>query len=280
MMPPRRVLVGVDGLEGSRAALVFAARLAIHCGAELDLLHVVAPHELESRDGRTARCRDLREKLDGLLRSSVAAPPVNVRSHLVEGNAGDVIVHIAMREAADVIVLGASDRPEPSAPGRTLQSVLRHSPVPVFVIPPDWSPPCPDQNDLRGLGPVLVGLNLTCPAIDAALGACRLAQALMTEVTLVHAPTGDQRDRNIDDVERVVASIRVRTMAPVHLALAAGGVPEMLARHSQPQPHSLIVLGRAVGTHADTHPCAIAMRTLSLSRQPLLLHTGTAPRPD
>jgi hypothetical protein len=54
----------------------------------------------------------------------------------------------------------------------------------------------------------------------------------------------------------------------------------MLARHSQPHPHSVIVLGRAVGTHAGTHPCAIATRTLSLSRQPLLLYTASAPRPD
>jgi nucleotide-binding universal stress UspA family protein len=276
MMPPRRVLAAVDYLPQSRAALVFAARLATHCGAELHLLHAVAPHAIETR--RTEGCRHLRQKLDALLRSAVATPPAVVRSHLVEGNPGDVIVHIAARESADVIVLGASDRLDPSAPGTTLDGVLRRSPVPVFVVPPHWSPPDPDRNDLQGLGPVLAGLNLTCPAIEAALAACRLANAVMADVTLLHAT--NQKNGNTEDIERVVESLRVRTMTPVQLVVAPGDVAHLLARHAGQHPHSIIVLGRAVGAHADMHPCAIATRTLSLCHQPLLLHTSEPPRPD
>src|SRR4051812_5428377 len=40
MIPPKRILVGVDFSECSRAALAFGARLAVHAGAALDVLHV------------------------------------------------------------------------------------------------------------------------------------------------------------------------------------------------------------------------------------------------
>ena len=43
MIPPKHALVGVDFSESSRVALAFAARLMIHAGGELDVLHVQDP---------------------------------------------------------------------------------------------------------------------------------------------------------------------------------------------------------------------------------------------
>jgi hypothetical protein len=43
MIPPRTILTAVDFSDASRVALIFAARLAAHCGAALHLLHAEEP---------------------------------------------------------------------------------------------------------------------------------------------------------------------------------------------------------------------------------------------
>jgi nucleotide-binding universal stress UspA family protein len=74
MMPPRAIVAAVSFSESSRVALVLAARLARHCGAELHVLHVEDPlldaaarHEgIDSARRRRAR------KADGPARLSTA----------------------------------------------------------------------------------------------------------------------------------------------------------------------------------------------------------------
>jgi len=53
MIPPKRVLVGVDFSECSRTALAFAARLTLQVGGDLDVLHVQEP--MLTAAARTAR---------------------------------------------------------------------------------------------------------------------------------------------------------------------------------------------------------------------------------
>ena len=43
MIPPRAILAPVDFSDTARAALVLAARLAQHCGADLHVLYVEDP---------------------------------------------------------------------------------------------------------------------------------------------------------------------------------------------------------------------------------------------
>ena len=51
-----RIVVGVDGSEGSAEALRWAARLASACGAEVVAVHVIDPSTYDLRSLHGAHC--------------------------------------------------------------------------------------------------------------------------------------------------------------------------------------------------------------------------------
>lgn len=111
-----RVVVGVDGSAGSRAALVQAWRTAVRRGADLDVLSVLPPPHEWSRPAPAVdpyqealadteiRARALADEVAG----EVPAGPGQVRVRAVRGEPAGVLVTAA--EEADVLVVGSRGR--------------------------------------------------------------------------------------------------------------------------------------------------------------------------
>ena len=108
MIPAKHILVGVDFSEPSRTALAFAARLALHGGAELDVLHVQDP--LLVAAARKAGI-DLRvESADELKRFIRDTPPADAcrpQTLVLCGTPGKVLCDISARDQAVIVVVGA-----------------------------------------------------------------------------------------------------------------------------------------------------------------------------
>lgn len=143
-VPPHRVLVGVDGSAGSRAALAAAVDEAARGGAALDVVAayaladhwtdlstVLLPSVDRIRDGVLQRTERMVEEV---LARSGAAPAVRV--HAVEGPAAEVLVDRARQ--AELLVVGGHGRGALS--GLLLGSVAlhcaMHAPGPVLVVHP------------------------------------------------------------------------------------------------------------------------------------------------
>jgi nucleotide-binding universal stress UspA family protein len=282
MMPPARVLAAVDFSEASRTALSCAARLARHCNGELHIVQV-PPLALDAQTSE-----DLRTFLDATPDVAAAHP----RCHIVAGEAARVIHHIAKRERCDVIVVGAHGLSvEDAYPlGPTTEQLLHECDIPVLVVPRGWTPPDPATTDMTGVGPVIAGLDFTCPSIDAASAAARLAARLHTRLLLVHAiprvpvssgSLGDVRARateSIADQEAADARARLepviaalRTISPVDVRVEIGPIVPTLVHAAEDLPGGLLVLGRAVHAQSYGVPGAIASRVLARTHVPLLV---------
>jgi nucleotide-binding universal stress UspA family protein len=148
-----RVLVGVDGSEGSRAALAAAVREAARRGAEVDVVttyqtadpwtalsSVILPSEEEIRLDLQRGARAMVEDVlaEHRARSDGAVP--RVRTVVAEGPAADVLV----RWAADAELLVVGSRGHGEFRGLLLGSVAlacaMHGSGPVMIVHPQVEP--------------------------------------------------------------------------------------------------------------------------------------------
>ena len=293
MIPPQRVLAAVDFSEPSRTALSCAARLARHCRSELHIVHV-PPLGLHTQASRRASgfAADISENLRAFVDATPHAATAHPRCHIVAGETARVIRDMAKREGCDVIVVGAHGLSiEDAHPlGPTTEQLLHEGDIPVLVVPREWTPPDPATTDMTGVGPVIAGLDFTCPSIDAASAAAHLAARLHTRLLLVHAvprvsvsvgSLGETRahaTESIADQEAAEARARLepliaalRAIAPVDVRVEIGGVVPTLVDAAENLPGGLLVLGRAVHAHSYGVPGAIASRILARTHVPLLV---------
>jgi nucleotide-binding universal stress UspA family protein len=193
MIPPRVVLSAVDFSDASRVALTFAARLAIHCGAALHVLHV--EDQLLSAAASAQGIdltRDTREELERFVAGVLPAAEARSSLHVEAGPASASVSGLARRLDADVVELGmrGMSAHEHVYFGSTTESVLKSAAVPVCAVPDGWTPPEPDSSDLRGSGPVVAAIEQTHEALSAAAAAARLAGLLHTRVEAWHVVPG------------------------------------------------------------------------------------------
>ncbi|MFD4324740.1 universal stress protein [Nocardioides sp. NPDC058538] len=146
MSESERILVGIDGGEGGRAALRYAAAEAERSGDELWLVHLAPPPPvpgvIDPYTGHAATGHD-REIGAGLLeRAAKEAITLTsadrVTSTLVRGHAADGLVQMAA--AARLVVLGGHHRSgvERIFTGSVVNRVAGHAPVAVTVVPTEW----------------------------------------------------------------------------------------------------------------------------------------------
>jgi len=289
-IPPRSVLVATDFSEPATRALVFAARIARHCGAALHVVH--AEHPLLGAAAEHRGINLAQETLEELQRLMAATPPVpdcSPQLHVVAGPAVDVILGVAHAQHADLIVAGSRgiSGAEKLVFGSTTEGILRRSNVAVCVVPPAWTPPRPDAVDLAGIGPVIAGIDMTPSSIAGARAACILARMLGTSVEFVHVvadlavPARWHRHAAQAMAEQVAEARKelealVRGLAcaaPVEWTVETGAVANRLAsmagRAADRSP--VLVLGKKAPRSDGGAPGTTAYRVLSLASVPVLM---------
>jgi len=155
---PARVVVGVDGSAGSRAALLAAADEAVRCGAELDVVAAWSPADswtdlstiaLPTWDEERSRVRHATASVVEEVLAARAGPVPAVRLEVVDGAAADVLVERS-REAR-LLVVGSHGRG--ALRGLLLGSVAlhcaMHAAAPVLVVRPT---PQPVRGAVSGTG--------------------------------------------------------------------------------------------------------------------------------
>lgn len=182
------IIVGVDGSEGSRSALRWAARTGAARGARCRAIAAwqypanavtpAAPAILpapEEMDERT--CDDLR----ALVRQVLDAEADRVDVEAGRGPAAAVLLAAAARADTDTLVVGARGRGGFAGLllGSVSQECVEHSPCPVVVLRGEADP-----SD----GPIVVGLDGSEGAARALDWAIDLAASTGAHIVAVHAP--------------------------------------------------------------------------------------------
>jgi nucleotide-binding universal stress UspA family protein len=141
--PGRRIVVGVDGSESSKAALTWAVHQAELTGASVEA--VIAWHYPVMVGGLPFAPIGVLEGSDfsgfaaTVLRNAIAATipadgPVKVSSTVREGNAAQVLLDAA--DGADLLVVGSRGHGgfTEALLGSVSQACVHHAPCPVVVI--------------------------------------------------------------------------------------------------------------------------------------------------
>lgn len=146
MSETERILVGIDGGEGGRAALRYAAAEAERSGDELWLVHLVPPATVPGVIDPYVAQASVGSNHDigaGLLERAAKeamslVPADRVTSTLMRGDAADGLVQMAA--ATRLVVLGGQHASalERIFTGSVVNRVAGHAPVPVAVVPDLW----------------------------------------------------------------------------------------------------------------------------------------------
>jgi nucleotide-binding universal stress UspA family protein len=189
MIPPRAILAAISFSETSRVELVLAARLARHCGADLHVLYVEDPLlDAAARRAGIDLAASTHRELHRFVAEAWPAALCSPVTHIVAGAAVDVILEVAHRQGADLIVVdgGRISGAEKLLFGSTTEGLLRRADISLLVAPAEWRPPQPDAADLSNLGPVIAIVDMSDQPSAAATNAAReLASVLGTSVEVV-----------------------------------------------------------------------------------------------
>ena len=294
-MPPRAILAAVSFSDSSRVALVLAARLARHCDAELHVLHVEDPlldaaARYEGIDLSTETYAELQRFVAGAWPAAQCLP----QTHVLAGAAVDVILDVAHRHRADLVVVdsGRMSSVERRVFGSTTEGLLRRADVSVLVAPAEWTPPQPDAPDLSDLGPLVVVVDLSDPrSVPATKAACELASVLGTSVEIVHfvpdreasepwrSPADRRPSRDAVADARAELELLIRELGcsvPVEIRVEAGAVAHRLAEAAGPTGNRapILVLGKTAPSSKGGWPGAIVNRVLSGGTVPILMYVA------
>ena len=294
MIPPRAILAAVSFSDSSRVALVLAARLARHCGAELHVLYVedallAAAARHEGIDLATETYAQLERFVAGAWPAAQCSP----QTHVLTGPTVDVILDVVHRHRVDLVVIdsGRMSGAERLVFGSATDQLLRRADVSVLVAPAGWTPPHPDAPDLSDLGPLVAIVDLSDrQSIAATKAACELASILGASVEIVPIVPERQALRpwrsSVDGAvhDRMAAARQeldlliseLRRSVPVEMRLEAGAVANRLAADAGPggKRAPMLVLGKKAPSSKGGWPGAIVNRVLSGGTVPILLYVA------
>ncbi|MBS0171023.1 MAG: universal stress protein [Nitrospira sp.] len=189
-----RILLATDFSDGAACAQDYAVYLASHCGATLEVLHVIeAPHQSSAEaaslaavvQARAEAARQLAEVRDDLGRHGISA-----KVRLVLGSPAEHIGLAAKDEGAELVVLGVRGRTNLlyGLIGSTAERVVREGPCPVLAVPglgEETGKPSVANRQVQ-IGHILVPLDFSSPSLDAVEYAIQLANGLGATITLMH----------------------------------------------------------------------------------------------
>ncbi len=148
MLPIKRILCPTDFSEPSYHALEKAVELAQHFGAELLLVHVVAPVPtvaappgpmvFDVGSYQQHLTEGAESSLDDLLRKRVP-DDIQARALVVHGGAAREVLRVADKEEVDLIITatGGQSGWQRFVFGSVAERLVRSAHCPVLVLPPD-----------------------------------------------------------------------------------------------------------------------------------------------
>ena len=134
------IVVGLDGSQGSRSALDWAAAEAARAGADLRLVAVADENPLSPRVPMRLNHHRAQKAVDEMVATVKVVPTEQLSTEVLEGDAQAAL--LADVEGARLLVVGK--RGLGVIPrllvGSTSLALAGRSPVPVAVVPTDWDP--------------------------------------------------------------------------------------------------------------------------------------------
>ncbi|HEY4358336.1 MAG TPA: universal stress protein [Acidobacteriaceae bacterium] len=157
----KKMIVADDGSAASKRALADAWVLAKRYQAELVIVHVQSPLELDNvEDGAGSRYQrlDIATDVDGMTKA-LRAEGVQSRGIVRAGAPGDTLFNLCCEENADLLLMGAygHNSQDRQTLGSTAEQLLRGVPCPVLTYGPNVSYPVISG---RHSGPILLPVSL------------------------------------------------------------------------------------------------------------------------
>ena len=141
-----RIIIGYDDSRGARSALKWGVHYALRNASELVVVYVVSAAwewELAAIQVNTDPMRkEFDRRLRGEWTADVRAAGVTYRTELEVGRPAERLLAAARRNAAALIVVGASGSGAISELilGSASHEMVQHALRPVVAVPPGWDP--------------------------------------------------------------------------------------------------------------------------------------------
>ncbi len=261
-----RIIVGADGSPGSLAATGWAAQIAGTCGAEVALVHGLAPllehmfsiPPLESE----VLVSLVKEELAGAWSEPLRRAAVEHEPVLVEDVAAAAVLSVARQKDASLIVLGRHGHtrwgPQHTM-GGVVHKVLSAAICPVVIVPTSWEDRAADTSPDIVVG--VDGSESSLAAIDWAIRhaeifgmGVRAVTGVFTQVNGEVAwlvPTDDEKAKvkAEEELGRILEKSASGTDVDLAMRVAVGPVGATLVEESETA--ELIVVGsRGLGSVA------------------------------
>ena len=273
------IIVGVDGSDGSRAALRWASRTAAARGAECRAIAAwqypanavtpAAPSKLPGPEEMDERTWD---ELRAVVREVLEADADRVEVEAGRGPVASVLLAAAGRAGTDMLVVGARGRGGFAGLllGSVSQECVEHSPCPVVVMRGE-----PDVSD----GPIVVGLDGSEGATRALDWAIDLAEATGAHIVAVNAPILGANNAMMDAARQVLEQscrpIGARGV-PYEMRIEPGDARTALEHVADETDASLLVVGtRGLGPVRGLLLGSVAGYVARYSERPIAI----VPRP-
>jgi nucleotide-binding universal stress UspA family protein len=286
-----RILYATDLSSASEPAWGEAQRLGRLFGAEIVLLHVVAPPPFVPveayvpaqmyEDLLGSARRDAQERLDRVL-GSVAGSGLKLRLRLEEGQPASRILEVATQEPADLLVVGTHGRTgiERLLLGSVADRMVRQASCPVLTVRST-----PEGGPRREIRRICYATDFSPTARAAWSWVVALASAAGAEVDLVHVTFGPVPDRHLsaETIGRMATLLHEQgrmeaerfleqSTLPrdrVHVRLSEGVPGEQIVHRAQEHAADLIVMG--------THGWSGVVRWMLGSVAHHVIHTAPCP---
>jgi nucleotide-binding universal stress UspA family protein len=275
-MAAARIVVGVDGSAVARRAVRCAVVLGELTGTEVLAVHAIGL--LEARHTPEDHRGTWRERLAEVVAQDWAAPLAQAtcptRVELEDGAAEDVLLRVAGRERAELLVVGSrgtgADDPD-RALGSTSLRLLQTAPLPVLVVPPVAGSDAGPEPGSWPVRLVVVGVDGS-PAADAALAlavdiAARSGAALRVVEVVAAEPDVAAGAARLDDA---LAGARDRGVAPAPVVRVGDPATE-LEVEADGAGADLIVVGTRGRSGPDELLGSVARSVVNSMRRPTLV---------